>query len=575
MALLLTLGIPAMAAESPLPVRLTMDQRIEMPDGVGLVAKIWQPAEVTSPMPTVYALTPYIADEGQKWGPFFVRNGYVYVHVDARGRGNSEGEFYPTENEGRDGAEVARWIARQPWSNGQVAMRGGSYRGMVQWQILAEDPGSLATIVPTASGAPGIDFPWPGNIGVSYFAQWLGYTQGRTENKYLFGDAEFWQSRYYEMYSQHRPFADLARMSGSNTKVWDRWLAHRTYDEFWQNLTPAAADYRHFDIPILTITGHFDGDQPGAMSYYDMHMRHGTETARANHYLLIGPWSHAGTRKPTRELGSLVFGDNSVIDIDQLHVDWYDWVLKNGPRPGLLADRVTYYMMQENQWRAAPSLEAVSSATMSLFLGSGQGGAGDLFHSGTLETSADAGGGPDVFVNDPLYTISWAEYRAQSGAAEDMLGPDRLYYHSAPLTEGLDVAGFVELDLWLELDVPDTDLGVTLSEVRPDGTVIPLGSDMMRARFRNGTGRAELVRPGAIERYTFSGFYFFARSIVAGSRLRLTIGGLNSPNLEKNYNAGGDVANETAADARTATVRLHHGTDHPSVLRIPVAADGP
>jgi putative CocE/NonD family hydrolase len=559
--------------EPPADIELIMDQKVGMEDGVHLVAKIWKPAEMSEPLPAVYALTPYISDEGQKWGPLFVKAGYVYVHVDTRGRGNSEGEFFPAENDGRDGAQVARWIAKQPWCNGQIGMRGGSYRGMVQWQILAENPGSLSTIVPTASGAPGIDFPWPKNIGVSYFAQWLGYVFGKTENIDLFGDFDYWSAKYYKMYSEGLPFSKLAELTGSNQKIWKRWLAHPFYDEFWEALTPAAEDYQDFDIPILTITGHFDGDQPGAMSYYTRHMRHGSESSSAAHYLVIGPWDHAGTRKPRQELGDLKFGENSVVDIDQLHVDWYDWVLKKKDRPELLKKRVAFYVMNAGEWRYEDRLEDVSDATMSWYLSSIDGEANDVFHSGGLSPKPPAGEQkPDVFTYDPLAVMSWEDYRASALSADPaaILAPDRLVYHSPPLDSAVEVAGFVELKLYLELDVPDTDLGVAFSEIRSDGTEIPLGNDMIRARYRKSLREPELVAPGEIEPYEFTGFYFFARELEQGSRLRLVVGCLDSPNFQRNYNSGGVVADETAEDARTATIKLYHDREHQSVLKVPV-----
>ena len=45
---------------------------------------------------------------------------------------------------------------------------------------------------------------------------------------------------------------------------------------------------------------------------------------------------------------------------------------------------------------------------------------------------------------------------------------------------------------------------------------------------------------------------------------------LNSIAWQKNYNSGGDVMRETARDARTATVRIHHDASRPSMLELPV-----
>jgi hypothetical protein len=46
----------------------------------------------------------------------------------------------------------------------------------------------------------------------------------------------------------------------------------------------------------------------------------------------------------------------------------------------------------------------------------------------------------------------------------------------------------------------------------------------------------------------------------------------NSIGIEKNYNSGGVVADETIADSRTVAVELFHDNKHRSALYIPVAA---
>jgi predicted acyl esterase len=93
---------------------------------------------------------------------------------------------------------------------------------------------------------------------------------------------------------------------------------------------------------------------------------------------------------------------------------------------------------------------------------------------------------------------------------------------------------------------------------------------MMRARYRKSLSKEELLKPGEVNLYEFKRFYFFARKLERGSRLRLIIGSLNTPDVGKNYNSGGVVADETAKDARKATIKLYHDKNHPSVLELPI-----
>jgi len=132
------------------------------------------------------------------------------------------------------------------------------------------------------------------------------------------------------------------------------------------------------------------------------------------------------------------------------------------------------------------------------------------------------------------------------------------------------VTGFVRLEAWMELDAPDTDFLVNLSEILLDGRHIQLAQDMLRARHRLSLEEENLVPVGEIMRYEFNGFNFFSRQIAKGSRLRLLISSPNSIHFQKNYNSGKVVANESKADARTVQVKLYHSPKFPSFLEIPV-----
>src|SRR5256885_13040591 len=62
-------------------------------------------------------------------GAYFAAHGYVFALVDVRGRGNSGGDFEPFANEPRDGHDVVKWLAQQPFCDEKLACWGGSYPG--------------------------------------------------------------------------------------------------------------------------------------------------------------------------------------------------------------------------------------------------------------------------------------------------------------------------------------------------------------------------------------------------------------------------------------------------------------
>lgn len=104
-----------------LNVSIKFYQKIELSDGIKLSSNIYFPEnyDKRKKYPTVLVISPYVSDENHERGLFFSRNDYVFITVDCRGRGNSEGEFIPFESDGKDGAEVINWIGKQSWSNGK------------------------------------------------------------------------------------------------------------------------------------------------------------------------------------------------------------------------------------------------------------------------------------------------------------------------------------------------------------------------------------------------------------------------------------------------------------------------
>jgi putative CocE/NonD family hydrolase len=570
---------PEAMPSAPPAFDLIWGVRIPMRDGIHLNATVYRPHGQKDPLPVICELTPYI---GAPWddAPFYyAQHGYVFVVVGSRGRGNSEGNFNPLFQEPQDGYDVVEWLAQQPWSSGKIAMWGGSYFGFDQWMTSRAQPPHLATIVPAASVHPGVDFPVLHNIFYPYIMQWLTFTSGVTSNNALFFNATpFWIEKFTEMYRQHLPFRDMDKIAGNTTTVFQEWLQHPTYDAYWRRLEISPEQYKQIHIPILTITGAYDADQPGALAYYREHMRYGSEEAKAQHYLVIGPWDHLGSIvESTKEVGGLTFGDASLLDLKKLHTDWCDWTLKGGKKPEFLKKRVAYYVMAADQWKYADSLEAISNATRTLYLDSDHGHANDVTRSGSLSDSRPDKSEPDHYIYDPLDTRPGEQleqeeiknYLTDQRYALNLFG-NGVVYHSEPFTKDTEISGNVKLTVWMAMDVPDTDFSVTLYEVLPGGGSVQLTSDVMRARYRDSLSEEKLVKPGEIIPYVFDGFTFFSRQIAKGSRLRLVLNCPNSINWEKNYNSGGVVADETAKDARTAHIIVYHDAAHPSRLELPL-----
>jgi putative CocE/NonD family hydrolase len=582
---------PAGAEEVGPGYDIEMSRMIPMRDGVQLEAWIFKPSHLKAKAPAVLTLTQYDIDDGRRGNvAAYTRRGYVFVQVYVRGRGRSGG--VKSDNlglqVGRDGYDVVEWIAAQSWSDGRVVMFGGSFVGMTQWRTAAQHPPHLAAIAPYVPIYPGWDVPNTNGIPQAWSAVILGYTSGRSLNTGFIANQSYWAGKMLEQYAAYRPFRELDDAIGIAQDDWsmtdDRgqklsfmkmWLDHVGDELFNLAAEPKSQDYARMDFPVLTATGYFDDDQPGALRYYRGHVRDAPAAAVSQGYLVIGPWDHGGTQKPTKEIEGLAIPDAAVIDMDALHADWYDWVLGRGPKPAFLHDRVAYFMMGADEWRYAKTLEAASSGkALNLYLSAPEGPR-DVFHSGSLSQSPTGQEPPAIVVDDPheLPELEVAKYAENEDLKSQFRGFQKraISFHSEPFERDTEVAGQMCLKLQVEADAPDFDLWAQVLMVLPDGSTLRLGEDIRRARFRNGAFKQELLKPNQIVEIPFE-FYWMARRIPAGARLRLTIAPLNSPNFQKNYNTGDRIGYEKPEDIRVAHIKLFHDAEHASQLILPLAA---
>ena len=225
--------------------------------------------------------------------------------------------------------------------------------------------------------------------------QWLTFTSGVTSNGKLFGDSSFWTQKSRELYLEHRPFRTLDAVVGNPSPHFQEWLRHPTPDAYFEAMVPIRGAVR----------AHGDADpddhrplrrRPGrGHDLLSGHMRDGSApAARERHYLVIGPWDHAGTRTPAGRGGRAEFGKASLVDLNRLHKEWYDWTLKGGPKPDFLKKRVAYYVVGPSSWKYADSLDAVPASAGRSTCDTARRPRRRCFHSGTLGPGQAGGGAP-------------------------------------------------------------------------------------------------------------------------------------------------------------------------------------
>jgi hypothetical protein len=518
--------------------------------------------------PTVVIGTPY--DNTMKshvdMASFFVANNYAFIIYDVRGRNDSDGDFYPFFNEGQDGYDLIEWAAKQSWCNGKLGMMGGSYRGWIQWATAKERPPHLVTMVPTATGGSWLrEFPFFNGVPCLWMFGWLNFVSART-NQNVAGSTADWKRIYNTL-----PISDLPKALGRDLSVWKEWMSHPDMDDFWKAINFKTEDFQGINIPVLHITGYYDGDQPGALHYYRGAVEHGPRPKQQ--YIIIGPWDHAGTRFPKRHLGGVDFRNDSLMEMKNIHLEWFDHWLKRKENAVKGWPLTKYFVMSENKWVETMEHWPIEPLRQAYYLTS-TGNANTLIGGGRLVKEIEKDNKDTYVYNPEAPAMSTDDFDFYGSAVElpldkryMMRRDDHVVYTSEILEKPVTVVGSPVTELYVSSDCPDTDFFVSLMDEFPDGRSLLVSKGLLRARYREGLEKQVFMESGTIYRLSIqmdsTGIKF-----KQGHRIRIAVTSSEFPRYARNNNTGNQVDSDT--ELRIAENNIHHGLIHPSKLLLPI-----
>jgi putative CocE/NonD family hydrolase len=555
-------------------VRLERGVRARMRDGVELVSDHYYPPE-SGPQPTLLMRQPYgrdIASTVVYAHPvWFARHGYNVVIQDVRGRGDSEGEFYPFRHEGADGADTIAWLRTRPESNGRVGMYGFSYQGMTQLLAAAEQPEGLQCISPAMTAAD-LYHGWFYHGGALRLASTLGWglqmLKEDARRKKLREASDRLEQSWAQLSSQTSVLPVRAHPAlhgeGLPSYVLD-WLDHDAPGEYWSALD-VSQRLEKICIPALHISGWYDMFLRGSVDgFIALSKSAGSEFAREHQYLLAGPWLHIpwGDR-----IGATDFGLDALVDTDTILLRWFDhWLKDSGAFAGKA--RVRHFVLGENSWSEANTFPVEAKYT--LFLHS-DGRANSRKGNGTLSTVISVADEPcDIFVHDPeVPVIAPGGPAAASGQFDQAaleLGNNLLVYSTEPLEEPLWVFGIARVVLYCATSLGIADFTAKLVRARPNGAAefICIGI----ARSNRLFAETEYVAD-KIQRWDFSLEPTSCR-FARGDRIRLEIASSAFPLYDRNPGSDMHSCRATSWDWRRSTQSVYHGRVCPSALYLPVS----
>ncbi len=543
--LICTFGFISAFAQAP---DIAIDNTIEyaqipLPDGDSLSAVIVVSKTANGPLPAILMYSIYASVENDLSRAVIAANmGYAGIVVNTRGMNKSKSKVDPFKHDAEDAWYMLDWISKQQWCNGTIGMYGGSYLGFSQWAAAKSGHPALKTIMPQAAVGIGIDFPAHNGVFSVYSLQWLtNIMSGKMYDPKNYGGKSMFHA-IKQWNKEGMAFKKLDSLSGGNS-VYREWLANPSYNGYWQNMVPYGEEFAKINIPVLTTTGYYDVDQPGALYYYKEHLKY---NPAAEHYLIIGPYDHYGAQDMQGEkVLNYPLPQEARLNFYKVAFQWFDYILKGKEKPEVLKDKVNYQVMGTKEWRSAPSLKQMSNGTLTFYLTAEKAG-----RQNRLSTERPSVGGGIAMKIDLKNNNEYGRSIYHNEIVTRKLRPGGIQFVSEPLTEAFIINGNMSGALQAIANKKDMDIVVELFELTAKGDHHDLSHFLGRASYTKDKSVRHLLTPGATETIPFENSYFVSKKIEAGSRLVVVLSINKNQNWQINYGTGKDVSEESVQDAK-------------------------
>lgn len=548
-------------------IRVQLDHRVTMRDGVNLYGALYRPVDgETFPVllvRTIYSTQhPYYIQAATR----FAHEGYAVLLVDSRGRYESEGVWQPYFCEIEDGIDTQNWVARQPWCDGNIGMFGRSYLGFTQLLPAPFRCPQVKALVPQANQEDNYGHMRYNGVlqlqNVMNFI-WLG---NRTNQTIVQGGA----------INMHDVYKRLPLMTAlddiADRPFYREVIEHDRFDEFWTAYS-MKGKYQECETPAFFQTGWYDNLlHEGFKCYRGWSQEARTDEARKKSKLLVGPWPH-NPLGGGGQFGDVDFGHAAAMDMLGEHLRWFDQRLR-GIDTGIDDEPpIHIFVMGENVWRFEHEWPLKRTQFTDYFLHSG-GRANSRFGDGRLSTTASQTEPVDRFDYDPRDPVAthggpsmFPENRGPLDRRSIERRDDVLVYTTEKLDRDIEVTGPIKLTLFAASSAPDTDFTAALVDVFPHGRAIILTDGIIRARYRESYVEPTLIESGQIYEYEFE-LWETSNVFRAGHAIRLEVSSSNFPRFDRNPNTGQQPGRR--ADIAVAQQTIYHDARRPSRLTLPV-----
>jgi putative CocE/NonD family hydrolase len=480
-----------------------------MPDGVKLAAKLWLPDIAQKKrVPTIIEVIPYrkrdiYAPRDAMHHRYFAGHGYACMRIDIRGSGDSDGVqgTFAIGDETLDTVEALKWIARQPWSDGQIGMFGISWGGFQGIQVAARGPEQLKAVIAQSFSPDRYRYSQVFRGGaillrsIRWSSQLFGY-KSRPPDPELVGE------RWRDMW--------LKRLEGNTPQIVAA-LKHQAYDEYWR---ARASDWSRINAAVYAVSGWADGAYVGSVT-------EAMENLKTPRKALIGPWGHryAHLGMPGPAIGFLqeslrwfdrwMRGRNTGVERDPQLIAWMPQSAPAKP----------FYPESPGRWVAEAQWPSPRIKPQRLYMNAG----GALGESAT-RAGKISGCSPQTLGLAVGELMPWFQHGPSPELPGDQRADDgqSISFDSEPLRKPIEILGMPAAELVLAVDRPVAFVCVRLCDVAPNGASTRVSYGILNLTHRQGADKPAPLEPGREYKVTVP-LIDCAYSFAPGHRMRIAI----------------------------------------------------
>lgn len=586
---------------------------VPMRDGVKLHTTIYSPKNDLEKHPILITRTPYsCAPYGEdkysirlyaSYWKEYIKEGYIIVIQDVRGRWMSEGEFVDVRpynpnkkkkteiDEASDTYDAVDWLVKNlKNNNGNVGVFGISYPGFYSTMAALSGHPAIKAVSPQAPVTDwfmGDDFHHNGAfMMMDAFGFYSSFGQPRPKPTTVGPKGyKFYTEDKYKFYLEIGALKNLTKQIGDSIKFWNDLMNHPNYDEWWK-ARDARVGFKNppkYIPPVLVVGGLFDAeDCYGAWRLYEA-----IEKSNPNlkNQIVMGPWYHGGwSRGDGSNLGNVQFGSKTSEYYQQnIEIPFFNFYLKGKGNIEQIKEANVFFT-GENTWKTFDVWPPANVNQTSLY-----------FNEGKRLSFNQANGSNSYssYVSDPSKPVPYTDGVIKDRTREYMTDDQRfastrtdvLTFSTAKLNEDVTLSGTILADLKVALSTTDADFIVKVIDVFPEGFLYDsikyengylmdsyqmlVRGEVMRGCYRNSFEKPEAFVPGKIETVKFE-LPDVAHTFKKGHQIMVQIQSTWFPLVDRNPQQLVDIYHCEDKDFIPSEIKIFHDAQNASRLVLPV-----